>query len=100
MSTHLHSPRPMIGLNTSGIFSHEEPVLKSVEMTPMERQRAMDGTPMTVGAHSRLRPQGRPIIMKGAPTAPTDDEIRLRKGRDMQDRLVKAREAVAAFLAE
>lgn len=98
--SHLHQPRRQTGVTTEGIFSFESPVLKSYNVSPMERQRDADGTPMTVSPPSRLRPQGLDVVMKGVSAPPTAEQKTLAKGQDAQERLAKAREVIANFLAE
>ena len=68
MSSHDWAPRPRREINTGGLFPFvDPPAAPRRPMTPIERQRAEDGTPITRTPPSALRPAGpsTPLYLEG-----------------------------------
>ena len=97
--SHEWSPRPRREINTNGLFpfvEEEAPVRKG--LTPIERQRAEDGTPITRTPLSGLRPADTALFLKGhepvKKSIATKDDLK----KQGLEGLSKAYEVVKAYL--
>lgn len=104
MSNHGWSPKPLKGINTSGIFSHDDEKVYKSANTPNRwaEQRATDGTPHTIPGPSALvpPPAGPKLTLDGLDKAIAGDMAPHKEAEDYDqaERVVKAYFSVYASL--
>lgn len=88
------APRSRQPMNLNGLFPVSNGAVTISKSTPMQRQRELDGTPITRGNVTRLQPPGERLIIKSACKADLpqeDDEV---------TKLAKAQAVVKAFMEQ
>lgn len=99
MSDWAPRPRRPMGTDPGGIFEYDEAPVVIKSQTPMQRQREMDGTPMTRSAHSSLRPAGPKLTLGDFEEVNKSVQTSHDRAESMYKSYEKAVEIVKSFLS-
>ena len=105
------APKPLRPIVTDGLFKFDHPDINVTAGTAIERQRRMDGTPITVGNKTPFQPYEPKLTLrdsdiqtsqvrkgKNSETAPEVDAGAVTDSADPEERLRKSREVVKGYM--